>query len=117
MSNSWKSVRQVLMSYFVCFLFDVFELRRVKNEDVGDLARDLTSATPCILNEGRLEGERGKLSPRPPSLNLADSSSVKTSQDIMLFTAKKGEHSKLLRSRCFGENQRNQRLFDHKKKA
>ena len=49
-------MRQVLMSYFVCFLFDVFELRRVKNEDVGDLARDLTSATPCILNEGRLEG-------------------------------------------------------------
>ena len=112
-------MRQVLMSYFVCFLFDVFELRRVKNEDVGDLARDLTSATPCILNEGRLEGERGKLSPPPPpSLNLADSSSVKTSQDIMLFTTKKGEHMyKLLRSRYFGENQRNQRLFDHKKKA
>ena len=64
MSNSWKSVRQVLMSYFVCFLFDVYELRRVKNEDVGDLARDLTSATHCILNEGRLEG--GKLSPPPP---------------------------------------------------
>ena len=112
-------MRQVLMPYFVCFLFDVFELRRVKNEDVGDLARDLTSATPCILNEGRLDGERGKLSPRPPSsLNLADSSSVKTSQDIMLFTAKKGEHMyKLLRSRYFGENQRNQRVFDHKKKA
>ena len=69
MSNSWKSVRQVLMSYFVCFLFDVYELRRVKNEDVGDLARDLTSATHCILNEGRLEG--GKLSPPPP---LAQSS-------------------------------------------
>ena len=47
MCNSWKSVRQVLMSYFVCFLFDVFEFRRVKNEDVGDLARDLTFIRQC----------------------------------------------------------------------
>ena len=42
-------MRQVLMSYFVCFLFDVFEFRRVKNEDVGDSARDLTFTTSCIL--------------------------------------------------------------------
>lgn len=40
-------MRQVLMSYFVCFLFDVFEFRRVKNEDVGDLARDLTFIRQC----------------------------------------------------------------------
>ena len=46
MTNSWKSVCQVFMPHFFCLLFDVFEFRRVKKEDVGDSARNLKPCHP-----------------------------------------------------------------------